>query len=108
MQKKSINMIFIDYMLLMSSSNDANTRVEELIEIVYGLKWLANELNIAVVAVTPLSPYPKCKPELKDFREYGFALEEMVDLIVFLHTERTEQNITLIRTNENVEKSIVF
>jgi replicative DNA helicase len=82
-----IGMIVIDYMQLMSSSGRAESRVQEVSEISRGLKALARELEVPVVALSQLSRQPEQrhdkKPQLSDLRESG-SIEQDADLVMFL------------------------
>jgi replicative DNA helicase len=73
-----------------STSKDAN-RVQEVSEISRGLKALARELSVPVVALSQLSRQPEMReskePRLSDLRESG-ALEQDSDLVLFLWREK--------------------
>lgn len=106
-QKYDLRTVFVDYVLLMSGSGTFVTRVEEWQEIMNELKVLARELNIAVVAIAPLIHYGKQrKPKIADFRECGFAIEQIADLILFMSRKNWDFEITLC-TAQNDEKNNV-
>ncbi len=88
-----VDMIIVDYLQLMQSSTttrDAN-RVQEVSEISRGLKALARELKIPVMALSQLSRQPEMReskePRLSDLRESG-SIEQDADLVIFLWREK--------------------
>lgn len=82
-----LGLLVIDYMQLMGSSGRYENRVQEVSEISRGLKALARELNVPVVALSQLSRQPEQrtdkKPQLSDLRESG-SIEQDADLVMFL------------------------
>ncbi len=86
-----INLIIIDYLQLMSSSNNRNDgRVQEISEITRGLKSIAKELNIPIVALSQLSRQVEQRedkrPQLSDLRESG-TIEQDSDVVMFIYRE---------------------
>jgi replicative DNA helicase len=88
-----LDMVVVDYLQLMqatTASRDAN-RVQEVSEISRGLKALARELAVPVVALSQLSRQPEMReskePRLSDLRESG-AIEQDADLVLFLWREK--------------------
>jgi replicative DNA helicase len=88
-----LDLVIVDYLQLMqaaTTSRDAN-RVQEVSEISRGLKALARELNVPVVALSQLSRQPEMRnenePRLSDLRESG-AIEQDADLVMFLYREK--------------------
>ena len=88
-----LDLLIVDYLQLMQASSlsrDAN-RVQEVSEISRGLKALARELDIPVVALSQLSRQPEIReskePRLSDLRESG-SLEQDSDLVLFLWREK--------------------
>ncbi len=83
-----LGLLIIDYMQLMSSSTRAENRVQEVSEISRGLKSLARELEVPVVALSQLSRAPEQRtdrrPQLSDLRESG-SIEQDSDLVAFLY-----------------------
>ena len=89
-QQHDIQMIFIDYLQLMTAKTEKNgNREQEISNISRSLKSLAKELNIAVLALSQLSrsvetrPGSK-KPILSDLRESG-AIEQDADMVLFIY-----------------------
>ncbi len=88
-----LDLVIVDYLQLMQSSTttrDAN-RVQEVSEISRGLKALARELKVPVLALSQLSRQPEMReskePRLSDLRESG-SIEQDADLVMFLWREK--------------------
>ena len=84
-----IGLIIIDYLQLISGSDRyAGNRVQEVTEISRGLKQLARELEVPVIALAQLSRNVTAredpKPVLSDLRESG-SIEQDADLVLMLH-----------------------
>lgn len=91
-EKTSLDLVIIDYLQLMSWSNSgySGNRVQEISEISRGLKELARELEIPIMALSQLSREVEKrvdkKPQLSDLRESG-AIEQDADAVIMLHRE---------------------
>ena len=87
-----INLIIIDYLQLMSSSSNSRNdgRVQEISEITRGLKSIAKELNIPIIALSQLSRQVEQRedkrPQLSDLRESG-TIEQDSDVVMFIYRE---------------------
>lgn len=86
-QQHGVEVIFVDYLQLLRPSKARNMRSTEVSEISAGLKALARELDVPLVAVAQLnrsSAKEGRKPRMSDLRESG-ALEQDADVIMLLH-----------------------
>ena len=85
-----LDMVVIDYIQLMRASNSNNGRVQEISEITQGLKALAKELAVPVLALSQLSRAVEQrddkKPQLSDLRESG-SIEQDADVVIFVYRE---------------------
>ncbi len=85
-----LNLVVIDYIQLMRGANQNNGRVQEISEITQGLKALAKELAVPVLALSQLSRAVEQrddkKPQLSDLRESG-SIEQDADVVMFVYRE---------------------
>ena len=100
-----LGLIVLDYIQLMGSASNAENRQQEVSQISRGLKSLAKELNVPIIALSQLSRAPEQRtdhrPQLSDLRESG-ALEQDADLVMFLY--RAER---YMQPQEAEEKGVV-
>ncbi len=91
-EKGHLDLVVIDYLQLMSAGNSkfAGNRVQEISEISRGLKELARELHIPIIALSQLARAVEQRadrrPQLSDLRESG-AIEQDADSVLMLYRE---------------------
>ncbi|MEO8894729.1 MAG: DnaB-like helicase C-terminal domain-containing protein, partial [Rhizomicrobium sp.] len=89
-REKKIGLIIIDYLQLVEPSRRAENRVQEITEVTKGLKALAKELNIPILALSQLSRGVDARddkrPVLSDLRESG-SIEQDADVVMFVYRE---------------------
>jgi len=89
-REKNIGLIIIDYLQLVEPSRRAENRVQEITEVTKGLKALAKELNIPILALSQLSRGVDARddkrPVLSDLRESG-SIEQDADVVMFVYRE---------------------
>ena len=85
-----LDMVVVDYIQLMRAANFRDGRVQEISEITQGLKALAKELSVPVLALSQLSRAVESrdikKPQLSDLRESG-SIEQDADVVMFVYRE---------------------
>jgi replicative DNA helicase len=89
--EKGLSLIIVDYLQLMTGHGRVENRVQEISGISRGLKALAKELNIPVIALSQLSRAPEQRqgdhrPQLSDLRESG-SIEQDADVVMFIFRE---------------------
>lgn len=89
--RRPLGLIIVDYLQLMSGSVAAgDNRVQEISEISRGLKAIARELNVPVLALSQLSRSVEQRspqiPQLADLRESG-SIEQDADVVMFIYRE---------------------
>ncbi len=85
-----LDVLFVDYLQLLRPATAKDSRVNEVSEITQGLKAIAKELNIPVVALSQLSRQVESRedkrPQLSDLRESG-SIEQDADVVMFVFRE---------------------
>lgn len=109
--ESGLDLIVIDYLQLMSSGNSMN-RVQEISEISRGIKTLARDLNVPIIALSQLSraveSRPDKRPVLSDLRE-SWSIEQDADIVMMMYREEYYDEFTerkwvteiFIRKNRN-------
>ena len=89
MEEKELGLVVIDYLQLINSSGTTD-RNQEISAISRGLKILARELNVPIIALSQLSRKVEDRgdkrPMLSDLRDSG-AIEQDADIVMFIHRE---------------------
>ena len=89
-QTKGLHLLIVDYLQLVRSSGRNDNRVNEISEVTRGLKEIAKELDVPVIAVSQLSRQvenrDEKRPLLSDLRESG-SIEQDADVVLFVYRE---------------------
>lgn len=106
MMEPNLGLVVIDYLQLIASSSN-NDRNQEISAISRGLKILARELNIPIIALSQLSRKVEDRgdkrPMLSDLRDSG-AIEQDADIVMFIHREDYYKNKDADGDGEEVNK----
>ncbi|MCC7522857.1 replicative DNA helicase [Candidatus Uhrbacteria bacterium] len=94
--ERGLGMIVIDYLQLMESrGKNSENRVQEVAEITRGLKSIARELNVPVIALSQLSRSVELQkpaiPRLAHLRESG-SIEQDADVVLFIYRKAADRN----------------
>lgn len=94
-RKSGLDLLIVDYLQLMSGEGDnRNNQIEEISR---GLKALAKELNIVVIALSQLNRQAATRrPQMSDLRDSG-AIEQDADIVMFVHRDEVNNPDTHMR-----------
>lgn len=110
-RQRGLGLIVVDYLQLLSGSNHkaAQGRVQEVTEITTGLKALAKELNVPILALSQLSRQVESRddkrPQLADLRESG-SIEQDADVVTFIYRE--EYYLARLEPKPNTEEHFAW
>ncbi len=89
--EKGLDLVIVDYLQLVTGQTRSENRTQEVSFISRGLKSIAKELRVPVLALSQLSRAPEQrpgqKPQLSDLRESG-SIEQDADVVIFIFRER--------------------
>ncbi|MEM9032628.1 MAG: replicative DNA helicase [Pseudomonadota bacterium] len=89
-REHGLDALFVDYLQLVKPATSKDSRVNEVSEITQGLKAIAKELDVPVVALSQLSRQVESRddkrPQLSDLRESG-SIEQDADVVMFVYRE---------------------
>lgn len=103
-----LDLLVVDYLQLISPQTTSDSIVQQVTEISRGLKSLARELNVPVLALSQLSRSVEQRagtPRLSDLRESG-SLEQDADVVIFLH-RRDKTGLELSEEEQNLIDVII-
>jgi replicative DNA helicase len=95
MMEHGLDLVVVDYLQLMNSGTKTENRTQEVSAISRGLKMVAKQLNVPVLALSQLSRQPERRggdqrPQLSDLRESG-SIEQDADVVIFIHRKTLPQ-----------------
>jgi replicative DNA helicase len=90
--EKGLDLLIVDYLQLVSGDRRFENRTQEVSSISRGLKSIAKELKVPVLALSQLSRAPEQRPgnqrpQLSDLRESG-SIEQDADVVIFIYREK--------------------
>ena len=111
MEGGKLDLIVVDHIQLMNAVKSNESRQAEITEISRGLKMIAKELDVPVIALSQLnraSETGKRRPQLSDLRESG-AIEQDADIVMFIHRpDRAPTEEGDVKPSTRVEAEIIL
>lgn len=108
-EHKELGLIVVDYLQLIQPRTNSDNLVAQITEISRGLKGLARELNVPVIALSQLSRASDQRevkmPRLSDLRDSG-SIEQDADIVFFIY-RKDRDKVGLDPQEENVAEIIV-
>jgi len=110
--EKGLKLLVVDYLQLMapSQARASDSTVQQVTEISRGLKHLARELNIPVIALSQLSRAIETRggrPKLSDLRDSG-SIEQDADLVMFIHADENDLRDEAGKTKDIQRKELII
>ena len=94
-EQGKLSLIVVDYLQLIQPRQGSDSTVQQVTEISRGLKGIARELNVPIIALSQLSRGVEQRdnkmPRLSDLRESG-SIEQDADVVIFLHPKNRENH----------------
>lgn len=108
-ENKGLALVVVDYLQLIQPRSGADSSVQQVTEISRGLKGIARELNVPILALSQLSRGVEQRevkvPRLSDLRESG-SIEQDADIVMFVHP-RDRVKVDVSPEDENVVDIII-
>ncbi|MBU2101196.1 replicative DNA helicase [Patescibacteria group bacterium] len=108
-EHNGLALLIVDYLQLIQPRSGSESMVQQVTEISRGLKGVARELNIPVIAVSQLSRGVEQRevkiPRLSDLRESG-AIEQDADIVLFVHP-KDKGRVDVPAEDENITEIII-
>jgi replicative DNA helicase len=93
--ERGLDLLIVDYLQLVTGHQRFENRTQEVSFISRGLKSIAKELNVPVIALSQLSRAPEAgkgrEPQLSDLRDSG-SIEQDADVVIFIHRPAPGRN----------------
>jgi replicative DNA helicase len=93
--EKGLDLLIVDYLQLATGHGRFESRTQEVSFISQGLKSIAKELHVPVIALSQLSRAPEAgkgrEPQLSDLRDSG-SIEQDADVVIFIHRGRVSED----------------
>ena len=100
-----LDLIILDYLQLLESQSAEDNRVQEVAKITRGLKGIARELDIPIIALSQLSRAVESRspaiPKLSDLRESG-SIEQDADIVLFLYRKKMDKSREISPEEQNI------